>query len=91
MSDLQNDEIPGYEVPLHQSTISPILKGGIPEKLAIVIGTIGAAISFGLQEPLYGIPFTLVVLYAAKRAAKSDPWVFDVLRRLFKQKRYYDV
>ena len=41
--------IDGFEVPLHRALTEPILLGGAPRTLAIVNGTVAAALGLGLQ------------------------------------------
>ena len=40
--------VDGFEVPLHRSLTEPILLGGAPRALAIVNGTLAAAVGIGL-------------------------------------------
>ena len=47
--------IEGFEVPLHRSLTEPILLGGAPRAIAIVNGTIAAALGLGLQLWLAGL------------------------------------
>ena len=41
--------IDGFEVPLHRSLTEPILLAGAPRAIAIVNGTIAAALGLGLR------------------------------------------
>ena len=53
-------DIEGFEVPLHRSLTEPILLGGAPRAIAIVNGTIAAALGLGLQMWLAGVvPLTM--------------------------------
>ena len=45
----------GYEAPIHRSLAEPILLGGAPRGLAIVNGTIAAAMGLGLQQWIAGL------------------------------------
>lgn len=45
----------GFEVPIHGALGSPILLGGAPRMLAIVNGTLAAAVGLGLQQWLAGV------------------------------------
>ena len=47
--------IEGYEIPLHRALTEPILMGGAPRTVAIVNGTLTAALGLGLQLWLTGI------------------------------------
>ncbi|HPG04939.1 MAG TPA: conjugal transfer protein, partial [Rhodoblastus sp.] len=39
-----SDSIPGFSVPVHRSLAEPILLGGAPRSVAILVGTLAAAI-----------------------------------------------
>ncbi|MFD2237672.1 VirB3 family type IV secretion system protein [Aureimonas populi] len=41
--------VDGFEVPLHRSLTEPVLMGGAPRSVAILNGTLAAAIGIGLQ------------------------------------------
>lgn len=76
----------GYEAPIHRSLAEPILLGGAPRGLAIVNGTIAAAMGLGLQQwiaglILWALGHTLMVF-----AAKRDPNFAPVLARHLRQK-----
>ncbi|MBB5708360.1 VirB3 family type IV secretion system protein [Sphingopyxis panaciterrulae] len=78
--------IAGYEAPIHRSLAEPILLGGAPRGLAIVNGTIAAAMGLGLQQwvaglILWALGHTLMVF-----AAKRDPEFAPVLARHLRQK-----
>ena len=49
----------GFSAPIHKSLTDKILIMGVPRELAILNGTIGAAVTFGLQS-LWAIPFFLL-------------------------------
>ena len=77
-----NDEAPdGYTMPLRTSLTRPILLGGVPRAFAILNATIGAAIGFGLQQPLIGFPLWAVLQGAAAWAAARDPWFLETWPR----------
>ncbi|CAN5122425.1 VirB3 family type IV secretion system protein [soil metagenome] len=81
--------IEGYEAPIHGSLGSPILLGGAPRGLAIVNGTIAAAIGLGLQQWLIGLIFCAVGHSVAVFAARRDPDFAPVLLRHLRQKGYF--
>lgn len=81
--------IEGYEVPIHGSLGSPILLGGAPRGLAIVNGTIAAAIGLGLQQWLPGIVIGAVGHSLAAIVARRDPQIAPVLLRHLRQKGHY--
>ncbi len=81
-------DIEGFEVPLHRSLTEPILLGGAPRSIAIVNGTIAAALGLGLQMWLAGVVLWIVGHSLAVFAAKRDPDFATVLIRHFRQKAY---
>lgn len=46
---MEPDAIPGFTAPVHRALIEPILLGGAPRTVAIVNGTLSAAIGLGLR------------------------------------------
>ncbi|SEH59396.1 VirB3 family type IV secretion system protein [Magnetospirillum fulvum] len=78
--------IDGFEVPLHRALTEPILLGGVPHTLAIVNGTVAAALGLGLQMWSAGIVLWLVGHSVAVFAAKRDPDFASVLARHLRQK-----
>ncbi|WP_308720790.1 VirB3 family type IV secretion system protein [Komagataeibacter xylinus] len=78
---MEPDAIPGFTVPVHRALIEPILLGGAPRTVAIVNGTLSAAIGLGLRLWIAGGIFWLVGHLAAVWAAKRDPAFVDVVRR----------
>lgn len=78
---MEPDSIPGFTVPVHRALIEPILLGGAPRTVAIVNGTLSAAIGLGLRLWIAGGIFWLVGHLAAVWAAKRDPAFVDVVRR----------
>ena len=81
-----NGHIEGFEVPLHRALTEPILLGGAPRSVAIVIGTLAAAIGLGLQMWIAGVALWLVGHSLAVFAAKRDPDFLAVLLRHLRQK-----
>ncbi|MEI9996776.1 MAG: VirB3 family type IV secretion system protein [Rhizomicrobium sp.] len=81
-------DIEGFEVPLHRSLTEPILLGSAPRAIAIVNGTIAAALGLGLQMWLAGVVLWIVGHSLAVFAAKRDPDFATVLIRHLRQKAY---
>ena len=81
-------DIEGFEVPLHRSLTEPILLGGAPRAIAILNGTIAAALGLGLQVWLAGLLVWIVGHSLAVFAAKRDPEFATVLVRHLRQKAY---
>jgi len=80
--------IEGFEAPLHRSLTEPILLGGAPRTLAIVNGTIAAALGLGLQQWLAGLLLWAAGHTLAVVAAKRDPDFAPVLARHLRQKAH---
>jgi len=78
--------IEGFEVSLHRALTEPILLGGAPRSVAIVNGTLAAAIGLGLQMWIAGVALWLVGHSLAVFAAKRDPDFLAVLLRHLRQK-----
>lgn len=71
----------GFYAPVRRSLTEPILLGGAPRALAIINGTLAAALGLGLRLWLAGLLIWLVGHMAAVWAAKRDPAFVDVVRR----------
>ncbi|HZU50343.1 MAG TPA: VirB3 family type IV secretion system protein [Sphingomicrobium sp.] len=80
------DHLDGFEVPVHRSLVEPILLGGAPRALAILNGTIAAALGLGLQQWLAGIAIWALGHSTAVIAARRDPDFAPVLVRHLRQR-----
>jgi len=80
--------IEGFEAPIHASLGQGILLGGAPRGIAIVNGTIAAAVGLGLQKWLVGVAIWAVGHSIAVFAARRDPDFVPVLLRHLRQKGY---
>jgi type IV secretion system protein VirB3 len=74
-------DTPGFTVPVHRALIEPILLGGAPRSIAIVNGTLAAALGLGLRLWLVGLGVWAVGHLLAVWAARRDPQFVDVVRR----------
>lgn len=81
--------IDGFEAPIHRSLAEPILMGGAPRIIAIVNGTLAAAIGLGLQQWLAGIAIWAIGHSLAVFSARRDPDFAGVLTRHLRQKGYF--
>lgn len=81
----------GFEVPLHRSLTEPILLGGVPRTVAIVNGTLAAAVGLGLRLWLPGVALWLVGHALALWATRVDVQFMTVFARHLKQRVYFDV
>jgi len=75
------DAIPGFVIPVHRALTEPILLAGAPRSIAILNGTLAAAVGLGLQLWLVGLLIWIAGHLAAAWAAKRDPLFVDVVRR----------
>ena len=80
--------VEGFEAPIHASLDQPILLGGAPRGLAIVNGTIAAAVGLGLQQWLAGLVFWAIGHSIAVAAARRDPDFASVLLRHLRQRSH---
>ena len=80
--------IEGFEAPIHASLGQAILLGGAPRGIAIVNGTIAAAVGLGLQQWLVGIAIWAIGHSIAVFAGRRDPYFVPVLLRHLRQKGY---
>ena len=82
MSEFADQElIPGFEAPVHRALTEPILLAGAPRAVAILNGTLSAAIGLGLRLWIAGLVLWAVGHMAAVWAAKRDPLFVEVVRR----------
>ena len=77
----ERESVPGFEAPVHRSLAEPILMGGAPRSIAILNGTIAAALGLGLRLWIAGLLLWALGHAAAVWAAKRDPQFVDVVRR----------
>jgi type IV secretion system protein VirB3 len=75
------DFVPGFVAPVHRSLSEPILLGGAPRAIAILNGTLAAALGLGLRLWIAGLVLWAVGHGVAVWAAKRDPLFVDVVRR----------
>jgi len=80
--------IAGFEAPLHRSLTEPLLLGGAPRAIAIVNGTLAAALGLGLQQWIAGLVVWAAGHTAAVIAARRDPDFAPVLARHLRQRGY---
>lgn len=81
--------IDGFEVPLHRSLTEPILMGGAPRGIAILTGTVAAAVGLGLQQWAAGLALWVAGHTLAVLAAKRDPDFAPVLIRHLRHKGWW--
>jgi type IV secretion system protein VirB3 len=76
-----DEQVSGFVAPVHRSLSEPILIGGAPRSVAIVNGTLAAALGFGLRLWIAGLLLWFIGHMAAVWAAKRDPDFVEVVRR----------
>jgi type IV secretion system protein TrbD len=76
-----SDHLPGFEVPVHRSLVEPILLAGAPRNVAILNGTIAAALGLGLQLWAPGLVLWIVGHSLAAFAARRDPFFAPIVVR----------
>lgn len=76
----------GFEAPIHRALVEPILLGGAPRAIAIVNGTVAAALGLGLQAWIAGLVVWALGHTIAVVAAKRDPDFAPVLVRHLRQR-----
>jgi type IV secretion system protein TrbD len=82
MAEIVNEKaVEGWTAPVHRSLTEPILLAGAPRAVAILNGTVSAALGLGLRLWIAGLVLWAVVHVAAVWAAKRDPDFLEVARR----------
>ena len=82
MDGISADEpVYGFVAPIHRALTEPILLGGAPRAVAILNGTLAAALGLGLRLWIAGLLLWVIGHAAAVWAAKRDPMFVDVVRR----------
>jgi type IV secretion system protein VirB3 len=76
------------DVPLYRSLTEPILIAGAPRALAILNGTMAAALGLGLQMWLGGLLFWVAGHTLAVLAARYDPQFAEILPRHLRLKAH---
>ena len=84
-----SQSVEGFEVPVHRALTQPILLGGAPRSVAIINGTLAAALGLGLHLWLPGLAVWLVGHSLAVFAARKDPDFVPVLLRHLRHKGYW--
>jgi type IV secretion system protein TrbD len=76
-----DEQVSGFVAPVHRSLSEPILMAGAPRSVAILNGTLAAALGLGLRLWIAGLVLWFVGHMAAVWAAKRDPDFVEVVRR----------
>lgn len=78
----------GFEIPVRRSLTEPVLMAGAPRSVAIVIGTLAAAVGLGLQLWIPGLLIWIGGHSAAVFLARRDPDFLKVSARSLRHKEY---
>ena len=73
--------VEGFAIPVHRALTEPILLGGAPRAVAIVNGTVAAALGLGLRLWIAGLLIWAIGHAAAVWATKRDPLFVETARR----------
>ena len=76
-----DEPVTGFVVPVHRALTEPILMGGAPRSVAIVNGTLAAALGLGLRLWIAGLILWCTGHMAAVRAAERDRSFVAFVRR----------
>ncbi|WP_163266317.1 VirB3 family type IV secretion system protein [Chelativorans alearense] len=87
MDSQQN--IAGFEIPVHRALTEPILLGGAPRAVAILNGTLAATIGLGLQQWIAGIVLFVAGHTLSVFAARRDPNFPPVFARHLRQRGWW--
>jgi type IV secretion system protein TrbD len=72
---------PRFAAPVHRALYEPILLAGAPRGIAILNGTLAAALGLGLRAWVAGLAVWAAGHALAVWAARWDPQVLEVVRR----------
>lgn len=81
----------GYLAPVHRALTEPILLAGAPRTLALLNGTLAAALGLGLRLWILGGLLWIVGHGLAVWAARKDPDFVEVARRHLRIPAFLDV
>ena len=88
---MSDTSVPGFEAPVRRSLTAPILLAGAPRGLAILNGTLAAALGLGLRLWIGGLVLWAFGHALAVLAAKRDPQFLEVVRRHLRIPAYLEV
>jgi len=85
------EDVPGFTIPVHRALTEPILLGGAPRAVAILNGTLAAAVGLGLRLWPAGLILWVIGHAVAVWTARRDPLFPDVTRRHLRIPSYLSV
>lgn len=80
-TNLATGPVAGFSAPVHRALTEPMLIGGAPRAIALVNGSVAAALGVGLRLWAVGLVVWLVGHGLAVWAARRDPQIFEAARR----------
>lgn len=83
-----NNNIEGFEVPVHTALSKPRLVAGVPRDVALLVFTAAAALVFGLQS-WWSIPIYAAIHIGCALYTKYEPQWPEALRRSLRLKTHY--
>ena len=86
---MASSHIEGFGIPVHRALTEPILLGGAPRAVAILNGTLAAAVGLGLQQWIAGLGLFVGGHTLAVFAARRDPDFLLVLSRHLRQRGWW--
>lgn len=87
-----SEDLPvGYLAQVHRALTEPILLAGAPRALALVNGTLAAALGLGLRLWVLGVVVWIISHGLAVWAARKDPDFVEVARRHLRIPAFLDV
>lgn len=86
---MASSHIEGFEIPVHRALTEPILLGGAPRAVAILNGTLAAAVGLGLQQWIAGLVLFVGGHTLSVFAARRDPDFLPVLARHLRQRGWW--
>lgn len=84
-------EVPGFAATVHRALVAPILLAGAPRAIAILNGTLAAALGLGLRLWLVGLILWAIGHLTAVWAARRDPLFAETVRRHLRIPGYLSV
>ena len=78
---MAGDRALGFAAPVHRALTEPMQLAGAPRAIALVNGTLAAALGVGLRLWIVGLAVWLIGHGLAVWIARRDPQIFDVGRR----------
>jgi type IV secretion system protein TrbD len=83
----REEDPPGYVIDVPQSICTPLLVGGLPRRIGILLGT--WSLAGGLYITLYILPLCALLWLALAAWTRHDPDGIPVAKRFWRQKRHY--